>query len=262
MKGLNMKRIETGVELVRWALPMALTVALPLGTGGCERYTDYSAFLAEPRPVVSAKEYRMGPPDEVQVESKRVRELANHTERIRPDGYVTPPLIGNVFVAGKTCEEVSAEMQKLAQKYYEDADVTVRVVGFYSKKIYVFGEVFAPGPYPYNGANSVLGMLAAAQPTRLADPSRIQIVRPNKDGQLIRRMTIDLDAMVQEGDTSLDAVLESGDIVYVPPNALATVGLALQQLLLPIQPAAQTVRGPADIEETTMGTVYGREEGR
>jgi polysaccharide export outer membrane protein len=254
-QALNKSR-KVCIALVIAAIPLAAA-----GCGGGERFTDYESFVSEPRAGVSLKEYLVEPPDEIRIESKRVRELADHAERIRPDGYITPPLIGNVFIAGKTCDQISAEMETLARKYYDDADITVRVSGFYSKKIYVFGEVFSPGPYPYNGANSILGTLAAAQPTRLADPSRIQIVRPNKDGDLVRRMTVSVDSMIQEGNTSLDAVLESGDIIYVPPNSLASVGLALQQLLLPIQPAAATVSGPADIEETTQGTTYGRKGG-
>ena len=91
---------------------------------------------------------------------------------------------------------------------------------------------------------------------QLADPARIQVMRPNKQGELVRRMTIDLNKMVQEGDTRLDAVLEEGDIIFVPPNPLAAVGLGLQQLLLPIQPAANTVKGPADIADYYNGRPY------
>lgn len=239
----------------------ALAAALLALTGCAPTYTDYSAFIRQPRPLVTASEYRMAPPDVILITSKRVKEINGHQEVIRPDGRITLPLLGSIYVAGRTCEEVSAELESLAQQYYEEADVSLRVVRYASQKIFVFGEVFAPGPYPYDGANTVLETLAAAQPSRLADPSRIAILRPSPDGELRKRMTIDLDKMVKEGDTALDAVLENGDIIYVPPNPLAAMGLALQQLLLPIQPAAATVRGPAEIESTTMGTTYGRETG-
>ncbi len=223
---------------------------------GCSYYTDYSAFISEPRPLVTLTDYQLAPPDAIQIASKRVRELNNHRQTIRPDGKVTLPLLGSVFVAGKTTDQLSDELEIMSQDFYEDADITVRVVGFHSKKIFVFGEVSSPGPYAYDGANTVLETLAAAQPTRLADPSRIQILRPNKNDQLIRRMTINLDKMVKQGDTALDAVLEEGDIVYVPPNALATVGLALQQVLLPLQPAASTVQNPVDLDDSFRSSPY------
>jgi polysaccharide biosynthesis/export protein len=238
---------------------LTLVVCALFITGCGKTYTDYSSFIAEPRPVVTATDYRMSPPDTVQIYSKRVREIHRHTEAISPDGKLTLPLLGRVFVAGKTTEEVTAELKLLAQEYYEDADVSVRVVSYASKKIFVFGEVSKPGPYPYNGANTVLATLATAQPTRLANPTKIQVLRPNADGELVRRMTVDLNKMVKQGDTLLDAVLEEGDIIYVPPTALASVALGFQQLLLPFQPIASTVAGPAQIQYEAEGSSdYGR----
>lgn len=238
------------------SIATAALLAAGLAAGGCApTYHDYEAFLPETRPVVTATEYRIEPPDGLTIYSKRVREINNNAQTVRPDGMIVLPLMGEVFVAGKTCEEISEELQALAATYYEDADVTVRVSAFASKKIFVFGEVGAPGPYAYNGANTVLSTLAHAQPTRLADPTRVAILRPNEDGEMIRRMTVNLDDMVKRGDTSLDAVLEEGDIVWVPPNPLAKVGLAIGQILLPIQPAASTVTGTQTIQ--TANTGYG-----
>lgn len=230
------------------AATAVLLAALLTTVGGCaQHYTDYSAFIADQRPLVTATEYRMAPPDHVLVLSKRVREINTQRQQIRPDGMIVLPLLGNVFVAGRTCDEIAAELQQRAIEFYEDADVTVRVVGFNSKKIFVFGEVGIAGPYPYTGTNTILGTLAHAQPTRLADVSNIHVLRPNADGELVKRMTINLDDMVKRGQIELDTVLEEGDIIYVPPTAMASIGLALQQILLPIQPAAATVKGPTDI---------------
>jgi len=242
---------------------MLMMLALyALTSVGCTKtYTDYSSFIAEPRPIVTATDYRMAPPDRVQVYSKRVREINGHREMISPDGKLTLPLLGRVFVAGKTTEEVTLELELMAQEYYEDADVSVRVVGYSSKKIFVFGEVSRPGPYAYNGANSILGTLSKAQPTRLADPSKIILLRPSPDGELVRRMTIDMDKMVKEGDTLLNAVMEEGDIIYVPPTPLAAVALGFQQLLLPFQPIASTIAGPSDIQYEARGeSDYGPNE--
>ncbi len=234
-------------------------LCLGLAAGGCaKRHTDFGAFVTEPRPLVTSTDYVLAPPDVILISSKRAREINGHTETIRPDGKITLPLLGSVFVAGRTAEQVSAELSVMAREYYEDAEVSLRVIGFNSKKIYVFGEVGGPGPYSYNGANTVLRTLAQAQPTRLADPKTIHVLRPSPDGEMRRKMTIDLNKMVKEGDTTLDAVLEEGDIIYVPPNPLAAVGLALQQVLLPITPAAAVVRNPSDIGADVTDPNYGR----
>ncbi len=250
---------ENRKHAVSPGLAAVLALVVSFASAGCEvRYDDFSSFISEPRPTVSLSDYRLAPPDQITISSKRVREVNNHTETIRPDGKITLPLIGSLYVAGLTCEEASAIIEEKARSFYEDADASLRVVRFRSKKIYVFGEVSGPGPYVYDGANTVLETLSRAQPTRLADPSRIHVLRPGQNGEVVQRMTIDLDRMVKEGDTDLNAVLEEGDIIYVPPNPLAATGLVLQQLLLPIQPAANVVRGPGDIEDDTSGTRYGR----
>lgn len=248
-------------RLLWYAVPAGLIVVLLLA-GCAPKYHDYEAFIIEPKPMVTSTEYRLAPPDVITIRSMRVREIHGQSERIRPDGKITLPLIGSVFIAGMTPEEVGELLTARAREFYEDADVNVHVTVFASKQIFVFGEVGSPGPYPYHGRNTVLEMMAYAQPTRLADPSRVQILRPSADGEVRRRMTINLDEMVKRGDTSLDAVLEEGDIIYVPPNPLAAVGLGFQQLLLPLQPAAATVKGPAQIEQSATGTAsYGSQHG-
>jgi len=250
--------MNTSIITTRRLLQAVLIVSM---LAGCQTtYTDFDAFVRDPQPLVTSTEYRLAPPDVIRITSKRVRELHGHTETIRPDGRITLPLIGAVMVAGKTPEEASLEIQKLAVDFYEDADVSLRVDIFRSKKIFVFGEVQVVGAYPYDGTNTVLKTLAVAQPTRLADPANIQVMRPNRKGEMIKRMTIDLNKMVREGNTRLDAVLEEGDILYVPPNPMASVGLAFQQLLLPLQPAAQTVQAPTDIATHSSARPFGSDE--
>ncbi len=231
----------------------ALTLAVLAGTGCQPTHTDYAAFIQEPRPVVSAIEYRIAPPDQIRVQSKRVREIDGFNSVVSPAGKVHLPLLGAIDVAGKTVDEVSDELRVLAASYYEEADVSVRVTSYASKKLFVFGHVNVPGPYPYTGTNTILGTLARAQPTRLADPTKIQILRPSADGDVRKKMTVNLDHMIMQGDTTLDAMLEEGDIIFVPPTPLASVGLGLQQLLLPLQPAASVVTGPGNIEEGATG---------
>lgn len=239
------------------ALMTLLTAAIS-ASGCAPTYHDYSAFIKRPRPIVTSQVYRLAPPDIILVNSRRIQEINNVRETIRPDGNITLPLLGTIFVAGKTPEQVSDLIKKKAKKYYLDVDASVQVTRFASKKIFVFGEVSAPGPYAYSGANTVLGTLARAHPTRLADPAHIEVLRPSPNGKLRKRMTINLDDMVRRGNTIHDAVLNDGDIIYVPANPLASVGMVFQQLLLPLQPAAQTVRSPREIGVDTTGTApYG-----
>jgi len=246
--------------LIKQPLPISVMLALLLGAAaltGCQKqFTDYDAFVRDDQPVVIDMDYTMSPPDVIKIQSKRVREINNHVEQIRADGMITMPLIGSVFIAGMTPEDASLMIEELAQEYYEDADVTLRVRDYRSKKIFVFGEVLGPGPYPYTGQNSVLKTLSMAQPTRIADTQKVQILRPSKEGELVKRMTISLDKMVQEGDTTLNALLEEGDIIYVPPTPLGAAGLTMQQLLLPLMPAVSAAQAPPSMDDAFRSSPY------
>jgi protein involved in polysaccharide export with SLBB domain len=58
-------------------------------------------------------------------------------------------------------------------------------------------------------------------------------------------LVINLNDMIRRGDMSHNVQLRPDDVVFVPANPLAKVGLTLQQLLFPIRPALETVRTPA-----------------
>ena len=136
----------------------------------------------------------------------------------------------------------------------------MQVVRYASKRFFVFGQVSSPGAYFFDGSNTVLNTMAQARPTHMADPSKIMILRPTADGQVEARMTIDLDRMITTGDTSLNAFLQDGDIIFVPPTGFAQVGMALQQVLLPMQPILETIQRPADISHAATGQrPYGTE---
>ena len=61
--------------------------------------------------------------------------------------------------------------------------------------------------------------------------------------------------MVESGDMSNNILLQPGDVIYVQPSPLAKVGLMIQNLLLPIRPAAEAVSAPA--RAATMLTTGG-----
>lgn len=240
----------------RAAFAAILAAAVLLLLSGCSsnpQYTDYPAFITEPRMPASNSPYLIGPPDVLEFRSSRVREIGTYRETVSPDGFVNIPLLGRVYVAGRTVQSLQQELEERASFYYQDADINCRVTLYASKKIFVFGQVHAPGQYFYNGSNTVMNTLAKAQPTTRADPSSIAIVRPDENGELRARMTVNLDHMIKTGDTTLNAVLQEGDIVYVPASGIGKATISFEQLLMPLQPLSSLINGPADISESATG---------
>jgi polysaccharide export outer membrane protein len=226
-------------------IELCLGLAFLLAAAGCApHYTDYAAFIKKPRPIVGGKPYVIEPPDTIRIIAPNAPEINNAQVTLRPDGVVTIYLLGDVFAAGKTPTQLASEIEEKVLKYYVDATVQVEVVGFNSKFYYMAGETGA-GPKPYTGKDTVLDAVLRAGIPRSAWPEKLVVLRPNEEEQLIRRMSVNFRDIIEKGDLSHNAVLEEGDIVFMPINPLAAVGVAVQNLLSPIQPIITTVEQPA-----------------
>lgn len=247
----------------------AAVLAVGLGCSQNHDVERLQAFLSQPRTPVVGMEYRVLPPDVLSFASPYVPEIDGLQQRIRPDGKINLPLLGEIFVAGCTAEEIAHKVAWAARRYYKRIRVTVFIDQYNSQKIYVWGEVAAKGAVPWTGADTLLDILARAQPTRLAWPERIRVIRakqPTKGGYIpvpkderkttattnefgAEELTINLIAMIKSGDMSHNILLRPDDVIYVPPNPFAKVGLALETILFPIRPIVETIRAPADIDE-------------
>ena len=126
-----------------WCLAcLLLAVLSAVGCSGTN-YTDYEAFMKKPRPIVGGKPYVIEAPDAIRILAPNAPEIDRAGGTIRPDGYITMPLLGDVFVAGKTPTQLAAELQVKILKYYEDVNVQVEVTNFNSK---VYGRGNLDGP--------------------------------------------------------------------------------------------------------------------
>ncbi|MFP4354901.1 MAG: polysaccharide biosynthesis/export family protein [Phycisphaerae bacterium] len=270
---------------MRNTLALCIVLVSAMAMVGCDTYYDASsvnAFLQTPRDsVVSATEYRTLPPDVISISSRTIKEIeGGASQQIRPDGKVNLPLVGEIYVAGKTPNEIEQVVAEAYTDYYEQTDASVNIVGYNSQRFYVFGQVGSPGPKRWTGRDALLDVLAAAQPTRMAWPERIWLVRgdspqvggqewpegatgsstyrlwgvhPEQEGNPRHRMLVNLTAMYENGDLSQNVLLKPNDIIYVQPNPFAKVGLALQNVLFPVSPIVQAGRAPAQI--ATAGSV-------
>ncbi len=228
-----------------------LLAALAAGSllAGCSsgpKYTDYDAFQVLPRQSYSQKPYVIEPPDSVTIIAPNAPEIDNESQQLRPDGYITLHLVGDVLAAGKTPTNLAMELQEAMGAYYEDVTVQVRMSGFNSKFFYMVGETRA-GPVNFTGNDTVRSAVLRAGIPPTAWPEKAVLIRPNEDPALIRRMSINLTHMLETGDLSRNAVIEEGDMIVIPINPLAAFGRVVQNLLSPVSPAIQAVSTPSRV---------------
>jgi len=195
-----------------------------------------------PAPDVKYVDYRIGPPDKLIVTVLPDPSVVENVV-VRPDGMITIQLIGDVPAGGKTTDEVATDIQNRVSRFKRGALVTVALAGAESPVVTVLGEVRNPTTFALTRQMRISEALGTVGgPTLFADDDEVQLVRPGNPPRVIE---VDMDA-IRDGDLRTNVQVYGGDIVYVPPTALASVGYAIQQVLFPFTPffgAAGAVAG-------------------
>ena len=204
-------------------------VSVVLAAAGCTgaRQSDVQAegpqgiFRPAAEMDVSAKEYRVAPPDKIAIRATSVPELKEFVTQIRPDGKISLNLLGEVYVTNKTPDEISKQLTQLASKYYNNPDIRVEVADYASKFYEVFGTaVHNGGRKAYTGRDTVISALADAGFTEAAWPQQIALSRPARNGQPRATAIVDIKHMYMTGDTRQNYILEEGDIIHIPDSPL------------------------------------------
>ena len=128
------------------------------------------------------------------------------------EGMLEFPYAGKLKVAGMTSGEVHALLTQRLSRYLKQPKLTLRVLNYRSKRVYVDGEVKAPGVQPINDIamtlTEAINRAGGLNPT--ADQSRIMVSREGKTYQ------VNLPQLVQRGVNPSAVVLAHGDVVRVP----------------------------------------------
>jgi len=163
--------------------------------------------------------YRLYPGDLVQVIVHDHPDLEMQL-RIPASGVVTYPMIGDLTgVAGRTCEDVAAEVcRRLEDGYVRRAVVSITIREFGQRLAYVIGSVGAPREVALNPLAPTTAMQAIGKSGGLsdnADRGRMQVIRPDPEaaGRII---ALPLPISDDPAELAKDVVLQQGDIVIVP----------------------------------------------
>ena len=134
---------------------------------------------------------------------------------VRPDGKFSFPLAGEVQAAGRSADEIRADIEGRLQKYIPEPVVTVTVVDVGGNRIFVIGQANKPGMFVMNPQLTVLQALAlAGGTTPFAKLDDIVIVRGKGPAQTSIPFRY---SQVSEGKSlGQNIILESGDVIVVP----------------------------------------------
>lgn len=210
--------------------PHAQTGGSPTAPATPSAY-DYTTWLVGQGP------YTLGRDDIVQVNVRNQPDFTG-TFIVGPDGYIQYNYLGDIPVLGMTKYEVEQVLTKLLEPYIRVPQVSVVIVGYNSKAVYVIGEVSRPGKYIMRGDVIKLRetILAAGLPTPNAALWRTHVIKPDLKAARVRQ--VNLKKILYKGKLEDDIDLYPGEIVVVPSTVISSVNRFLSQLLNPITRAA------------------------
>ncbi|HSI58144.1 MAG TPA: XrtA/PEP-CTERM system exopolysaccharide export protein [Ideonella sp.] len=204
------------IRNLRRAVPLAVTLAASLLLAACG---TTSTLPAAPKAFSTpSQRYKIGPLDTLNVIVWRNPELSA-TVTVRPDGYVSTPLVEDLQAAGKDAAALSREMEQALAKFVRDPVVSIVVSGFqgiYSEQIRIVGEAAKPQSVPFRQDMTILDvMIQAGGMTDFADGNGAILIRGAEGG---KQYSVRLRDLLKRGDISANVAVVPGDIVIVPQS--------------------------------------------
>lgn len=167
--------------------------------------------------IPTPENYKLGPGDEVIIDI-----WGNSEETIRatisPEGSITIPNLGPVYLSGKLINEASSYMKNMLARIYSDLNsenpgtfLKVSLGQIRSIQVNVMGEVMMPGTYTLPSLASVFHALYAAGGVNNVGTLRDVVLYRN--GKAFKH--VDVYDYIMNGNNSFDITLQDGDLINV-----------------------------------------------
>ncbi len=178
----------------------------------------YELFAGEPMTFMPSENaaipdsYIVGPGDEFQINFYG-KESDSFEVEVDREGRLTIPKLSPVNVAGLKFSEVKALVKAKIEQEVIGVQAFVSMGRLRSMRILVLGEAYKPGAYSVTSLASIThALFVSGGITEIGSLRNIQVKR---QGKVVA--TLDLYDLLTKGDSSNDIVLQSGDVVFIPP---------------------------------------------
>src|SRR6266566_3649518 len=141
---------DSGFGIWDSALAVALASALLVAV-------SLAAQDSQTLPGAPVTDYVVGPQDVLMITSYDQADLSGKFA-VEADGTFTYPLIGRVKAGGLTLRALEGAIRKQLKDdgYFRNPQITVAVETYKSQRVFIVGEVRAPGTYPLSGNTNLV----------------------------------------------------------------------------------------------------------
>ncbi|HEV7606558.1 MAG TPA: SLBB domain-containing protein [Steroidobacteraceae bacterium] len=209
--------VKLDIKLTK--LPIRKAGAAGLKPFGYDLFKSSASTFAPFTDVPVPSDYIVGPGDQltVQLFGSQNKNLRLTVGR---DGRVSFPELGPISVGGRSFAGVASEIEGRVLRQMIGVRASVAMGDTRSIRVFVMGEANRPGTYTVSGLATITSALYASGGVKpIGSLRNVQLKRA---GAVVR--SFDLYDLLLQGDTSDDAKLLSGDVIFIPPVA-ATVAV-------------------------------------
>ena len=176
---------------------------------GCQSDANSTTFSGQadvPRHVILASG------DVVKLTFSSAPEL-NQSQKVRADGKLSLPLVGEVDAAGKTVGQLQGELIQLYKSQLKTPEVTVSLETSVTTVV-VSGAVNKPGKIAFERPTTVFqAVMEAGGPSEFGTLKHVRLVRTVNGVQKSQVMNVH-DTLIGQGTKPF--YVRDGDVIYVP----------------------------------------------
>ena len=157
--------------------------------------------------------YAIGIGDVVEISVWKNPELSV-TVPVRPDGRLSVPLLGDIQAAGMTPLALKDELSLKFREFVTAPSVSVVIKEINSRKVYVSGEVAAPGAFDLQPRTKLMQVMSMAGGMTAYAKGRVVVLRDSTDGKGDKRYEIDVSKIISGRRPEDNIILQPGDTLY------------------------------------------------
>jgi polysaccharide export outer membrane protein len=164
--------------------------------------------------------YQVMPSDVLAISFPLSPELNVTAATVQPDGYLTLPNVGSVYVQGETVPQIVDVLTKAYAKTLHDPIITVDLTNFQPPQFTINGQVGKPGQYPLRVDTTVSEGIAVAG--GFLPTAKTQVFffhRVSTDWVEVKKLNIK--ELLNGKNVNEDVHLQPGDMVFVPEKFIS-----------------------------------------
>lgn len=197
----------------------------------------------DPKVQEGLSNYTLGVEDVIEIVVMRHPEVSGQY-LINSEGKIQYEFIGDLQLSGLTKSQIADLVVKTLSTYIINPEVTVKILAYNSKVVYVIGEVGNPGKIYMRGDTITVreALIQAGLPLLSANTVDSKLVTPSDDGKPGQRK-VNVHKLLIGGDLRQNFIMKPGDTLYVPPTLLAKAMRIIQPVAQPITKGAEAANG-------------------